>query len=186
MRVRGWNGDEDESNVQWTFAGSLFYSIVCITTIGYGDQTPKTQIGKIVTILYSLIGMPLMFVCFSNTGAAMADCFRYIYWKCYHCCCGIPKPPPNNYYMSRASHTAPLTPRSLVSSSVHTTHQPSLRAFAMGNKYSSPLNRYFPLKNVPIRTKRLKPYSFFYKDKCFKHEWSRNTKITIEEKPSCG
>ena len=28
-------------------AGSLFYSIIIISTIGYGDQTPKTQWGKV-------------------------------------------------------------------------------------------------------------------------------------------
>ena len=30
--------------------GSLFYAIVCITTIGYGDQTPKTILGKLSNI----------------------------------------------------------------------------------------------------------------------------------------
>ena len=49
---QGWNGYEDQDKIQWTFAGSLFYSIACITTIGYGDQTPKTQTGKFVTIIY--------------------------------------------------------------------------------------------------------------------------------------
>ena len=56
FRVEGWNGYEEEHNIQWTFANSLFYSIVCITSIGYGDQAPKTQLGKIVTVLYVIIG----------------------------------------------------------------------------------------------------------------------------------
>jgi len=47
MRVDGWDGHEDESKQKWTFLGSLFYSIVLISTIGYGDQTPKTQWGKV-------------------------------------------------------------------------------------------------------------------------------------------
>ena len=45
FRQDGWNGREDESVRQWTFTGALFYSIVCVTTIGYGDQTPKTASG---------------------------------------------------------------------------------------------------------------------------------------------
>ena len=57
--------------------------------VGYGDQTPKTQIGKIVTIIYALIGFPLMVICSRNNGIVMANCFRFIYWKCYKCCCGI-------------------------------------------------------------------------------------------------
>jgi hypothetical protein len=32
-------------------AGSLFYSIVIISTIGYGDQTPKTQWGKVILLV---------------------------------------------------------------------------------------------------------------------------------------
>ena len=60
-----------------------------VTNSRYGDQTPKTQIGKIVTIIYALIGFPLMVICSRNNGIVMANCFRFIYWKCYKCCCGI-------------------------------------------------------------------------------------------------
>ncbi len=87
MRVDGWNGFESHDKTQWTFTGSLFYSIVCITTIGYGDQTPKTVPGKIVTILYAILGMPLMLFCLSSTGHAMAQSFRFLYWRvcCFLC-----------------------------------------------------------------------------------------------------
>ncbi len=77
-RKRGWNGEEARSNTQWTFSGSLFYSIICITTIGYGNQTPKTPAGKLLTIAYAIVGMPLMLICLTNTGHAMAQSFRYI------------------------------------------------------------------------------------------------------------
>ena len=64
MKARGWDGSEDLTKqrwmatinpiykhkifTRWTFPGSLFYSIVLISTIGYGDQTPKTQWGKVI------------------------------------------------------------------------------------------------------------------------------------------
>lgn len=34
MTKEGWDGIEDENKVQWTTTGSLFYSIIVITTIG--------------------------------------------------------------------------------------------------------------------------------------------------------
>lgn len=34
IKTDGWDGDEDLLKSQWTFAGSLFYSIIVITTIG--------------------------------------------------------------------------------------------------------------------------------------------------------
>ena len=34
LKEKGWDGKEDEDQVTWTFAGSLFYSITVITTIG--------------------------------------------------------------------------------------------------------------------------------------------------------
>ena len=34
MKKDGWDGNEDESSIQWTFSGALFYSIIVITTIG--------------------------------------------------------------------------------------------------------------------------------------------------------
>lgn len=34
MKKDGWDGSESEATTQWTFGGSLFYSIIVITTIG--------------------------------------------------------------------------------------------------------------------------------------------------------
>ena len=47
-RQDGWNGREEEEKSQWTFEGSLFYSIICLTTIGYGNQTPQTLGGRFI------------------------------------------------------------------------------------------------------------------------------------------
>ena len=47
IQVKGWDGHEELDKRKWTFPGSLFYSVVLISTIGYGDQTPKTQWGKV-------------------------------------------------------------------------------------------------------------------------------------------
>ncbi|XP_043487717.1 uncharacterized protein LOC122514750 isoform X2 [Polistes fuscatus] len=91
LRKEGWDGSEEENNIQWTFAGALFYSIIVITTIGYGHIAPKTKNGKVVTIFYAVVGIPLMLLCLSNIGDVMASSFRFLYWKV--CCYVCTKPP---------------------------------------------------------------------------------------------
>lgn len=48
MEKEGWDGSEGEDDIQWTFAGALFYSIVVITTIG---PTIKLEIVVVIILL---------------------------------------------------------------------------------------------------------------------------------------
>lgn len=38
----------------------LFYSVVTVTTVGYGDTTPQTDEGKVFAVFYSLVGAILV------------------------------------------------------------------------------------------------------------------------------
>lgn len=78
---------EETESTQWDFMGALLYSIIVMTTIGYGDIAPKTVEGKMVTILYAIIGIPLMLVFMSNIGDLLASSFKFFYWKicCRYC-----------------------------------------------------------------------------------------------------
>ncbi|WP_459502449.1 potassium channel family protein [Bacillus sp. C1] len=40
---------------------ALYFSVVTLTTVGYGEFTPQTDLGKIFTIFYIFIGMGLVF-----------------------------------------------------------------------------------------------------------------------------
>lgn len=50
----------------WTWLNSLYFSIITLTTIGYGDFSPQTDIGKAFTIVYIIIGVGLI-LAFVNT-----------------------------------------------------------------------------------------------------------------------
>ncbi len=51
---------------KWGWLDSVYYTVVTITTIGFGDLTPKTSLGKIVTIFYALNGIALLLMLFDQ------------------------------------------------------------------------------------------------------------------------
>jgi len=44
----------------WDVLDALYFSVVTLTTVGYGDFTPETAEGKLFTIFYILIGLGLV------------------------------------------------------------------------------------------------------------------------------
>ncbi|KAG5673420.1 hypothetical protein PVAND_003469 [Polypedilum vanderplanki] len=76
---------KNENSTQWTFSGGFLYCLTVITTIGYGNITPSTELGKIATIFYAIIGMPLFLLYLSNIGDILAKSFKWIYAKCCLC-----------------------------------------------------------------------------------------------------
>uniref|UniRef100_A0A669Q095 Potassium two pore domain channel subfamily K member 3 n=1 Tax=Phasianus colchicus TaxID=9054 RepID=A0A669Q095_PHACC len=48
-----------KAGVQWKFAGSFYFAITVITTIGYGHAAPSTDGGKVFCMVYALLGIPL-------------------------------------------------------------------------------------------------------------------------------
>merc|ERR1711936_776397 len=80
----GFDGT-DYPSTQWSFSGALLYSITVITTIGYGHGVPITPIGKIVTMIYAVIGVPLFLLYLSNIGEIFATSFKWTYSRLCKC-----------------------------------------------------------------------------------------------------
>jgi hypothetical protein len=45
----------------WGWIDSIYFCVTTLTTVGYGDFSPKTDIAKIFTIIYVLIGIGILF-----------------------------------------------------------------------------------------------------------------------------
>ncbi|HUO50170.1 MAG TPA: potassium channel family protein [Candidatus Paceibacterota bacterium] len=55
----------------WTYLDSLYFSVVTLTTVGYGDLSPHSTVSKIFTMVYLLVGIGILFG-FINTVAHYA------------------------------------------------------------------------------------------------------------------
>ncbi|XP_053609659.1 TWiK family of potassium channels protein 7-like isoform X2 [Plodia interpunctella] len=61
---------------KWTFSGALIYCITLITTIGYGNVSPRTAAGRAATVVYAAAGVPLTLACLAGLGASLARLAR--------------------------------------------------------------------------------------------------------------
>ncbi|XP_078508050.1 potassium channel subfamily K member 15 isoform X1 [Lissotriton helveticus] len=72
---------------QWKFAGSFYFAITVITTIGYGHAAPGTDAGKVFCMFYAVLGIPLTLVMFQSLGERMNTFVRFLLKKlkkCFH------------------------------------------------------------------------------------------------------
>jgi len=44
----------------WSWVDSLYFSVVAVTTVGFGDLTPSTEASKLFTVAYVLVGISII------------------------------------------------------------------------------------------------------------------------------
>ena len=44
----------------WRWLDSLYFCVMTLATVGYGDFSPKTDLGKIFTMIYVFLGIGLL------------------------------------------------------------------------------------------------------------------------------
>ncbi|XP_020010294.1 potassium channel subfamily K member 15 [Castor canadensis] len=70
---------------QWRFAGSFYFAITVITTIGYGHAAPGTDSGKVFCMFYALLGIPLTLVTFQSLGERLNALVRRLLLAAKRC-----------------------------------------------------------------------------------------------------
>lgn len=51
---------------RWALVDSFYFSVVTLTTVGYGDLSPETTAGKLFTTVYILLGLSIIATFASN------------------------------------------------------------------------------------------------------------------------
>ena len=61
----------------WSILDSFYFSVITLATVGYGDFTPQTAIGKIFTVFYIFLGVGTLLSFITITAKNSLDQSRF-------------------------------------------------------------------------------------------------------------
>ncbi|KHN74239.1 TWiK family of potassium channels protein 18 [Toxocara canis] len=68
-----------DERLTWYFSSAIFFAMTVFTTIGYGTIACQTVAGKVVTIIYAVVGIPLMLMVVSDLGRVLLGAMTSLY-----------------------------------------------------------------------------------------------------------
>ncbi|CAI4225437.1 unnamed protein product [Auanema sp. JU1783] len=72
-KLQMWKDDPKQLKTKWSFAASVLYALTVVTSTGYDHVTPTTDPGRIFTVFFGLIGIPLMFITAADIGKFLSE-----------------------------------------------------------------------------------------------------------------
>uniref|UniRef100_A0A914QKZ8 Potassium channel domain-containing protein n=1 Tax=Panagrolaimus davidi TaxID=227884 RepID=A0A914QKZ8_9BILA len=76
-----WTDNEAGLTTKWTFASAVLYALTVITSTGFDHLTPTTNAGRIFTVFFGLLGIPLMFITAADIGKFLSEIVITFYSK---------------------------------------------------------------------------------------------------------
>ena len=55
----------------WSWIDALYFSVTTISTVGFGDLAPRTDIGKLFTVVYIFVGVGVFVALFAQFARAL-------------------------------------------------------------------------------------------------------------------
>lgn len=74
-----YDGQNCIEDSRWAFYSALLFTISIMSSVGYGNVSPLTWEGKLVTICYATIGIPIFGICLINLSSSLGSVFKFVY-----------------------------------------------------------------------------------------------------------